>query len=177
CMIDGPSFEADHDSDLGSYYQQQFTDAYTAEPGADWMVEYTWGNGHCDPCTGTEPDSQLLANVGFDFEQGGSGYMFTRLHMRYTPEEATEDVSLYLSGLTEQSQMRFIEHNQKLESRFPVCGIGEVENPGQCEYVNPYPEECGSGDCGCAVSDRTSHLGWLGLAGLVVLGIGRRRKH
>ena len=177
CMLDGPSFQADHDGDLGSYYQQQFTEAYTAEPGADWMVEYTWGNGHCDPCTGTEPDSQLLANVGFDFEQSRSGYMFTRLHMRYTPEEATEDVSLYLSGLTEQSQMRFIEYRKPLESRFPVCGIGEVDNPGQCAYENPYPEECGSGDCGCAVSDRTTHLGWLGLAGLVALGIGRRRRH
>ena len=176
CMLDGTSFQEEHGGDIGSYYQQQFTDAYMAEPGADWMVEYKWGNGHCDPCTGTEPDSQLLANLGFDFEAQGYGYMVTRLHMRYTPEEATEDLTLYLSGINDQDQMRFIEYNEDLEYLFPVCGIGMVENPGQCEFVNPYPEECGSGDCGCAVSDHASNLGWLGLAGLVGLGIRRRRQ-
>jgi MYXO-CTERM domain-containing protein len=176
CMLDGPSFDADHGSDIGAYYQSQFTDAYQAQPGADWMVEYKWGNGHCDPCTGEEPDGQLLSNVGFDFDIGGAGYMVTRLHMRYSPEEATEDLTLYLSGMTDQDQMRFIEYNEDLEWKFPICDVGMVDNPGTCDFENPYPEECGSDDCGCAVTDHASSLGWLGMAGLLGLGIGRRRR-
>ena len=136
CMLDGTSFQEEHGGDIGSYYQQQFTDAYMAEPGADWMVEYKWGNGHCDPCTGTEPDSQLLANLGFDFEAQGYGYMVTRLHMRYTPEEATEDLTLYLSGISDQDQMRFIEYNEDLEYRFRVWHRDGRES-GQCGIVTP----------------------------------------
>ncbi len=176
CMLDGPSFAAEHGSDIGAYYQSQFTDAYQAEPGADWMVEYKWGNGKCDPCTGEEPDGQLLANVGFDFEQAGGGYMVTRLHMRYTPDEATEDLTLYLSGMTDQDQMRFIEYNEALEWKFPICDVGMVDKPGTCNFENPYPQECGSDDCGCAVTDHASSLGWLGVVGLLGLGIRRRRR-
>jgi MYXO-CTERM domain-containing protein len=176
CMLDGGTFSEDHDNDLGSYYQDQFTEAYKAEPGADWMVEYSWGNGHCDPCTGEQPDEQKLANVGFDFEQMQYGYMITRLHMRYTPDEATEDLTLSMSGLTEQEQVRFIEPNAQLEWKFPVCGIGMVDNPGQCNFVNPYPEECGGDDCGCAITDAPSSVGWLGLLGLLGLGVRTRRR-
>lgn len=177
CMLDGGTFADDHDNDLGHFYQDAFTEAYFAEPGADWMLEYAWGNGHCDPCTGEQPDEQKLANVGFDFDQMQAGYMVSRLHMRYTPEEATEDLVLYLSGRTEQEQVRFIEPNPKLEWKFPVCGIGMVSDPGTCDYESPYPQECGGDDCGgCAAIDRSAPAGWLGLAGLVGIGLWSRRR-
>ena len=177
CMLDGGPFQADHGGDLGAYYQDAFTQAYQAEPGADWMTEYAWGNGHCDPCTGEQPDEQLLADVGFDFEQMRYGYMITRLHARYTPEEATEDLVLYLSGRTETEQVRFIEPEPRLEWKFPVCGIGMVLEPGQCDYESPYPEECGDdGACGCAASTRRAPLGWMGVVGLVGIGLWSRRR-
>ena len=58
--------------------------------------------------------------------------------MRYTPEEADEDLMLYHSNLTEFSQIRYIEHESFLEDRFPVCGEGMIENPGSCESFNTY---------------------------------------
>jgi MYXO-CTERM domain-containing protein len=97
--------------------------------------------------------------------------------MRYSPEEATEDLVLYLSGLTEQEQMRFIEPNEKLEWKFPVCGIGMVNNPGTCDYESPYAQECGGDDgCGCAATEQASHLGWFAMLGLVGLGVRTRRR-
>ena len=53
--------------------------------------------------------------------------------MRYTPEEADEDLMLYHSNLTEFSQIRYIEYESFLEDRFPVCGEGMVDNPGSCD--------------------------------------------
>jgi len=142
CMLDA-DFETDFDGDIGAYYLDQFESAYNAEPGADWMLEYGWGNGHCDPCTGETPDEQKLANVGFNFDIMEYGYYISRLHMRYTPEEATQDVTFYLTGRTSQEQQRYIKYVHELESVFDVCGIGRVSDPGQCDYApNPYPPEC-----------------------------------
>lgn len=153
CML-GPDFATDFSGDIGAYYVDQWQSAYDAEPGADWMTEYAWGNGHCDPCTGEQPDEQKLANLGFDFEAMTSGYFMTRLHMRYTPEEATQDVTFYLTGRTEQQQQRYIDYVYELEDRFPICGIGMVDDPGTCAYpADPYPDEC---------LDAAKQWGWAG---------------
>lgn len=153
CMMDS-TFETTYGGDIGQYYLNQFTSAWAAEPGADWMTEYSWGNGHCDPCTGDTPDEQKLANLGFDFERMEYGYFITRLHLRYTPEEATQDVVFYTTGRTDESQMRYIKYVEDLEDRFPICGIGMVENPGTCSYPpNPYPDEC---------LDGAKEWGWIG---------------
>ncbi len=142
CMLDS-TFDTDFGGDLGAYYLDQFESAYFAEPGADWMTEYAWGNGHCDPCTGEEPDEQKLSNLGFNYELMEYGYFITRLHLRYTPEEATQDPVFYMTGRTDQEQMRYIDYVYELEDRFPICGVGMVSDPGTCNYApNPYPDEC-----------------------------------
>ncbi len=191
CMLDS-TFESDFGGDLGAYYLQQFESAYNAEEGADWMLEYGWGNGHCDPCTGEEPDEQKLANLGFNFEIMEYGYYISRLHMRYTPEEATQDVTFYTTGRTDQEQMRYISYVHELESQFEVCGIGWVPDPGTCEYEpNPYPDECLDEAKQWAYSgppedDEVSKLGCSvvsasGSAGLLLFGLSavasRRREH
>ena len=71
------------------------------------------------------------------------GYFITRLHLRYTPEEATQDPVFYMTGRTDQEQMRYIDYVYELEDRFPICGVGMVSDPGTCNYApNPYPDEC-----------------------------------
>jgi len=116
--------------------------------------------------------------VGFHFEEMQAGYMITRLHMRYSPAEATEDLVLYLSGRTDQEQMRFIEPNEQLEWKFPVCGIGMVSNPGTCNFESPYSDECGDDEAcgGCSASSTAHQLGWLALFGLVGPGVWLRRR-
>ncbi len=104
---------------------------------AQWVEEYTWDNGNCDPCT---PDGTLteedLASLGYaPDEHYGYNYTFTRLHVRYAPEQVTQDLLLYNTGLIEQTQLRYIEYGQELEDRFPVCGVGMVADPGSCDDV------------------------------------------
>jgi MYXO-CTERM domain-containing protein len=125
-----------------------FTAAYEAQSSGARVKEYAFGKGHCDPCEGEPPDSQTLANLGFHAEDTGSDFMFTRLHRRYTPAQATQDLSLYATGLTDQEQIRYIEYVHELEAYLPVCGIGMVtDEPGECDFPpNPYEDADCDGD-------------------------------
>ena len=125
--------------EFGQFYADKFTTGYEAQNEGTYIVEYSWGGGGCDPCTGDPPSGNDLISLGVDEDSiYYSDYYFTRLHMRYTPEEADEDLMLYHSNLTEFSQIRYIEHESFLEDRFPVCGEGMIENPGSCESFNTY---------------------------------------
>ena len=129
-----------------------------------WVAEYGWNvtpNGlACDPCPPTETQVPLpfadLVALGFVgegawFGEGGSSndsasdsgggrslgaaaYYFTRLRMRYTPTQASQDLSLYASRITDNTQQRYIQHAHALEDAFPVCGTGWVprEQAGSC---------------------------------------------
>lgn len=129
CMwdpVDGQSF--------GDYYAEQFTNGYEETDSGAWTVEYAWGGGGCDPCSGTPPDASDLIALGVNEDLVHySDYFFTRLHARYTPAQATEELMLYQSNLTEQMQYRFIEYKYELEDRFPICGEGMATDPGSCD--------------------------------------------
>ena len=129
CMwdpVDGQSF--------GEYYAEQFTNGYEETEDGGWTVEYAWGGGGCDPCSGTPPDASDLIALGVNEDLVHySDYFFTRLHARYTPAQATEELMLYQSNLTEQMQYRYIEYKYELEDRFPICGVGMADNPGSCD--------------------------------------------
>ena len=123
--------------DFGDFYAQTFREAYeTMEEGA-WTTEYAWGGGGCDPCTGTPPDGTDLISLGVNEDLiHTSDYFFTRLHMRYTPEQADEEVMLYNSNIMDQQQIRYIEYLYELEDSLRVCGLGMVDDPGTC-----FPQE------------------------------------
>lgn len=129
CMwdpVDGQSF--------GEYYAEQFTNGYEETDDGAWTVEYAWGGGGCDPCSGTPPDASDLIALGVNEDLVYySDYFFTRLHARYTPAQATEELMLYQSNLTDQMQYRYIEYKYELEDRFPICGVGMAEDPGSCD--------------------------------------------
>ena len=78
CMwdpVDGQSF--------GEYYAEQFTNGYEETEDGAWTVEYAWGGGGCDPCSGTPPDASDLIALGVNEELVHySDYFFTRLHTR-----------------------------------------------------------------------------------------------
>lgn len=121
---------------METYYGEQFEKAFESEDGAGWLVEYAWATSWCDPCSTEPPSTEELNEAGFDGSSWDS--YLTRIRMRYTAEAATQDVTLYASGLKENEQIRFIAHNESMEDRFPVCGVGMVDDPGSCDdNANP----------------------------------------
>lgn len=125
--------------EFGQYYADVFSDGYDEQDDGSYIVEYSWGGGGCDPCPSDPPSGDDLISLGVDEESiHYSDYYFTRLHMRYTPTEATEDLMFYHSNMMDASQIRYIEYESFLEDRFPVCGLGLVDNPGSCEEYNTY---------------------------------------
>jgi hypothetical protein len=142
---------------MAAWYGRQVESAVAQAGGAAWIKEYsadlvpTPGVGyHCDPCT-AEPaiPGGTFAPFGLD---AASAHL-TRLRMRYTPETATADLTLYASGiLGASSQLRYVTYAPELEFAFPVCDLGWVENPGECpnDYV-----------AGCTAPVRMSGVGVL----------------
>ncbi len=118
------------------WYGARLTDAH-AEGGAGWVREYSWelvpevqGGYHCDPCT-AEP---VAPGGSFEpFGRNSDSAHLTRLRMRYTPAQATEDLQLYVSGITGvKEQLKIIRRNPELEELFPYCDTGWAEDPGTC---------------------------------------------
>ncbi|MGC6508351.1 MAG: DUF2330 domain-containing protein [Myxococcota bacterium] len=179
---------------FGQYYADLFTEGYDSQNEGSYLTEYAWGGGGCDPCTGDPPSGDDLISLGVSEDRIHSAdYFFTRLHMRYTPNEAGEDLVLYHTNILEQSQIRFIEYLYELEDRFPVCGMGMIEDPGTCDdstgsgddlgapdvnldqssnSTNPELSDSGCGS-GCSNGGAFSAVTWTLAFGL---GISRRRK-
>jgi hypothetical protein len=168
-------------SDFGDFFNQGFDAPRAGMDRAGWTVEYGWSPYHCDPCSGDPPETEDLVALGWVGEREDS--YLTRIHMRYGPDQVDQDLMLYGSGDTENTQLRFILYDPYLEDRFPVCGEGMVENPGSCaEYFDdgetviqsdPDPEsesEPGRFGCGAPL------LPALAPAFLALVGVGRRRR-
>ena len=169
-----------NDEQFAAFYLDQLEDAYE-EYGAFWVREYGWGDGKCDPCEGYPPDLSDLYTLGFPedmLKSSGIDLYFSRLHVRYSPEEATQDVMMYSSGMQPKNQQRYIDYNYELESRFPVCGQGYPLEPGMCDFDEGYNQ----GDTGQKAVDGGKSAGCRSrsAAGGLLLGFGligwRRRR-
>jgi hypothetical protein len=121
------------DLDFDDWYADAVSDALSGQDEAGWLFEYGWAPYHCDPC----PDGEALSDAlvqELGFTGGSWAAYFSRIRMRYTPEQATSDLVLYNTGITDNEQVRIIQHNESLEDRFPICDEGFVtDNPGDCE--------------------------------------------
>ena len=127
CMVDVAA-----EGGASNYYGTQFSTAWADEgTGEGWITEYAWATGSCDPCPTEPPTNDELEQAGYEGDAWDS--FFTRLRIRYTPEAATQDIMLYTSGIWSTEQIRFIDYNEDMEDRFPVCGIGMVDDPGTCD--------------------------------------------
>lgn len=132
---------------FGDFYETQFENAYLGAGDGAWSTEYAWNGGKCDPCTGTQLDGQDLVNLGWD---PWRNYFFTRNRMRFTPEQADEDLVLYSSGRTDQEQLRYIQYAPTMEDRWPVCWQGWAEDPGSCTPGEPNPSNPNAKTKGCS---------------------------
>ncbi len=121
------------DDDFDTWYADKVAEAFEGDDDAGWLFEYGWAPYHCDPC----PDGEALSDTlvqELGFPSGSWAAYFSRIRMRYTPEQATEDLILYASGITDNTQVRVITYDENLEDRFAICDEGFVtEDPGDCE--------------------------------------------
>ncbi len=85
--------------DFSAFYEDTFTGAWTAAGGGAWATEFAGGFYDCNPCTSTTITEDDVAALGFRGDP--YAHHLTRIHMRYTPEQATSDLVLYGSGLYE----------------------------------------------------------------------------
>lgn len=117
-------------SDYNDFYEGQLESTFSS---SIWLTEYAWDLGSCDPCSAEAPSEDLLVAAGATWDDPSWSTYITRLKLRYTPDEATQDLVFYASGIRDSSQVRYIEYVEELESDFEVCGVGWVENPGECD--------------------------------------------
>ncbi len=119
-----------HD-DLSALYATLLDDAFD-HVDAGWAVEYAWTEGKCDPCTGSTFSQDSARQLGWTGDTYDSPYV-TRIYARYSPEAATQDLGVYLTGLTDTFQLRYVSYLPELESSFPVCIDGwESDDRGTC---------------------------------------------
>ena len=161
CMYEEESFGA-----FSGFYDDLYSDQWDQEAGgAGYVTEYVWAPTACDPCTGGGPlSAEALKGVGYQGDPNKA--VVTRLHVRYDPSAVEGDLMLYDAGRHgfAQHQQRYILYNESLESDFPVCGEGFVDNPGTCE------DDTGSGELGFGMMFPGAWL--LAFGGVLV---GRRR--
>ena len=130
--------------DAGEHYEAEMKRAF--EGDNLWITEYAWWTQGCDPCSTQPPTGEILASAGATWESAedtgywGTSTFITRLRLRYTPAEATQDVQLYASGITETDQIRYIQYLDMNE-----CSPN-AEAPGPLCAEEPDDEGCS----GCA---------------------------
>ncbi len=150
--------------DFAAAYEAALVDAFDGQAG--WIREYSWSlTTSCDPCTATQGlTPEELSALGYPEYHG----RLTRLRVRYTPAQATQDLALYASGINEDGQIRYIRYLEELEETFEVCGEGMVDNPGTC------PAGARASGVGCAAP--AGGVGIAGaFAGLLAVAALRRR--
>ncbi len=140
--------------DFETFYEDRFRTFWAEQDDAAWTVEYagTWGD--CNPCSNVSIDETHLAALGF--VGGPQQHFLTRIHARYTPEQADEDLTLYHSQITEPKVTSFADDTKLNHKCIDTC------------------EELDSGKS-CSCGGNGGPAGLLALAVGVVAIVGRRR--
>ncbi len=160
CMWDREGLQS-----FSGFWNEKVDAAFVEAGGtAAFMTEYVWGPTACDPCTGAGPlGEQDLKDLGYEGDPTQA--TLTRLHARFVASAVEADLMLYPTNSVTNQQYRFIAYDETLESDFPVCGEGFVDNPGSCEAE----DTALSGSAPLPV-------GWIVLAGGGLVGLARRRR-
>lgn len=114
--------------DFGAFYETRFGEAWEEAGQAAWTVEWSGGFGDCSPCSGVQITDEDLIALGFQGET--SEHFLTRLHMRYTPTTATQDLMLYESGIWEAESTSFADDNPQNRDCIDVCGEDSTGGDG-----------------------------------------------
>lgn len=163
--------DPDGNDDFANFYELAFTDDWEAVSDAGWTVEYAGRWNDCNPCSGTSITAEDIAALGFTGNP--EEHHLTRIHSRYTPEQATQDLVLYASGILESRVTTFadnVEQNACIEN---VCMIDPLPEEGGEDGKGELALAGGAGS-GCASAPGVPVAGIGALA--VLLAGGRRRR-
>ncbi len=157
--------------DFGAFYEETFTEAWAGMADAAWTVEFAGGPYDCNPCTATWPTLGDIAELGFtgDYEE----HYLTRIHMRYTPEQADQDLTLYGSGIRTPEVLSYADDSPQNDCVDDCDGGADPDGDTDTDTdTDGEPAEAADGDvCACGTS---------GAPGLFAVAIGllavRRRR-
>jgi len=185
-VVEDKCIWGDPDSDdFMSFYKDRFNAAWEADGYAGWAVEWAGEAGSCSPCSGVQITDEDLTNLGFSGTL--EDHHLTRLHVKYTPATATQDLMLYASGMSEPKVTSFADDNESNRECIELCDASSGpddendENDDQggdnedWSGSNAPPEETTDEPAeksGCSVVAGTGGA-MLALSGLLV--VGRRR--
>ncbi len=165
CIWGDPSTE-----DFGAFYEDEFHTLWAASGKAAWTVEWAGGSASCAPCSGTSFDADGLEALGFEGDY--DDHFLTRIHLRYTPETAVEDLMLYASGMSQPKVTSFADDNSSNRACILACGEapgdGGTDEDGSGDDV---VDDDGSKGSGCT----SAAVPW-SVAGLAILALGAARR-
>lgn len=174
CMVDVAAAGG-----LGPFVAERFQAALATEERPGWVLEYGWTPSGCDPCAGDPLADDDMHALGWSGETTEA--FFSRIHMRYGPDDIDQDLVFYGSGIQSFTQLRYIDYDANLEDRFPNCVTGWSDDPGSCDDDASPDDTPNPNDDDAAVIDAEPRFGCAppvapGLAlGLLALGLTRRR--
>lgn len=111
--------------DFAAFYESQFTEAWTAVGDAGWVTEYAGTPYDCNPCTNVWLDPEIFPSLGYT----GSNPMITRLHLRYTPDQADSDLTLYMSGIRDHVQQDYADDSEANECVDACDATPDTDSP------------------------------------------------
>jgi hypothetical protein len=111
--------------DFNEFYENEFRPLWADAGYAGWTTEWAGEWGSCSPCSGVQITDEDLDALGFD--GGLDSHFLTRLHVRYTPDTATQDLMLYASGLTDAKVTSFADDNALNRECIDVCGEASTD--------------------------------------------------
>ena len=189
CMWGEPGVD-----DFDAFYDTRFRPAWEAAGMAAWTVEWAGAWGDCSPCSGVNLTAEDIAALGF--VGAPEGHFLTRIHMRYTPAGAVEDLMLYGSGIYETKVTSYADANPSNAQCIDAC----PDSPGAAwAEANGYgagADDAGGGEGGpgstpddgdpqgsdededkrgCAAGG-AAPAGLLAVLGAAALGLRRRRQ-
>jgi MYXO-CTERM domain-containing protein len=85
------------EDDFRAFYEEQFTAAWTGVADAGWTPEFAGDAWSCNPCTAVSLTEEEVASLGFVGTY--DDWYLTRLRMRYTPEQADQEIVFYESNI------------------------------------------------------------------------------
>jgi hypothetical protein len=183
-MADACIMDSGAEADFSAWYEAQFTESWAAseaenDGAASYLVEFADRFNQCNPCTSALEEGDVEA-LGFATANPYDTFI-TRLRFRYTPEQATGELSLYESGRTEATVTSFAVAGDGTEC-LETCATAEEEPAGEgsdgsdggADGAVDDPDTVTEPKGGCATAP-SAGLGaaLVGLLGL--LGLRRRR--
>ena len=147
--------------DFAATYEAMFTSAWATAGTAAWTTEFAGEWYDCNPCSGIGITEEDLAALGFTGDP--YSHHLTRLHARYTPDQAGQDLSLYGSGIYDPKVTSYADRSDYNAECIEEC----VSDDDGAPPDGGKPELSG---CGC-----DSSAGGAGVLGLAFAGLAAAR--